>query len=160
MTDRELMQMAHHYFEYKEGDLYWKINRSMMKAGDKAGNINNRGYSYVGINDKKYSTHRIIFLMHYGYMPKCIDHIDGNKANNNIENLRVATVSQNNQNVKIRKDNTTGMKGISKARGMYRVQVSVQGKNKHCGYFDDLELAELVAIEARNKFFGEFANHG
>jgi len=154
------MQQALDCFEYKNGNLYWKINRSMMKVGDQAGNINDRGYSYVGINNRKYSTHRIIFLMHYGYMPECIDHIDGNKANNNIKNLRLATVSQNNQNVKIRKDNKTGIKGVSKDRGMFRVCVSVKGKNKHCGYFDDIELAELVAIEARNKFHGEFANHG
>jgi hypothetical protein len=97
-----------------------------------------------------------------GYVPPILDHIDGNRSNNKIENLRAATVSQNLQNSKTYKSNTSGIKGVSweKDRNKWKVQIMLRGKNKVIRNLEDLELAELVAIEVRNKYHGEYANHG
>jgi len=150
-------------FEYRDGELYWKIKPSTnINIGAKAGHLNPTGYSQTSINNKRYRNHRLIFLMHHGYLPECLDHIDGNPSNNKIENLRAATFTQNQHNRKLGRDNTSGVKGVNwhKATKKWRVTISVNNKHKHFGCFDDLELASLVAQEARNKYHGAFANHG
>lgn len=90
------------------------------------------------------------------------DHINNKTDDNRIENMRLATVSENNQNARMRKDNTSGVKGVSwnKRDKVYAVAISVNGKRKIVGTFVDFELAELVANEARDKFHGKFANYG
>ena len=91
-----------------------------------------------------------------------LDHINGNKSDHRIENLRAATHSTNNFNKVVQSNNKLGMKNISwhHQNNKWWVQL-VQNKKKVFSFFtEDLELAELVAIEARNKYHGEFANHG
>lgn len=156
-------ELLHKLFEYRDGELYWKVSRGRLaKVGDKAGWISKKGYLNTKINGKCYLNHRLIFLMHYGYLPEMLDHKDTNTLNNRIENLREATRSQNNRNVKLRKDNTSGIKGVSwfKKSKKWLAQVTINKKQVYLGLYEDLELAELVATEARNKYHGEFANHG
>lgn len=153
----------HQIFEYKDGELFWKIKKGSIRPNTKAGSLdkaNNR--FHVQINRKFYKLHRIIYLMHYGYLPKEIDHKDGNPSNNKVENLREANSSQNNYNQKIRKNNTSGVKGVTwdKNRQKWHVQVICNKKPVFQCRFDDLELAELVAQEARDKYHGKFARHG
>jgi hypothetical protein len=92
--------------------------------------------------------------MQHGYVPKCIDHIDGNIHNNKIENLRDVTKIQNSHNCKIRKNNSTGVPNVFwyAKTNSYLVRVREHNKDAYSGYFKDLELAELVASEARAKF--------
>lgn len=156
-------ELLHELFEYKNGELYWKISPSNnVKIGDKAGCLSSTGYLFVGIKNKLYRCHRLIFLMHHGHLPKYIDHINNNPSDNRIENLRVCTIQQNQFNSKIPKNNSSGYKGIFwiEACKKWRVRIRVNGKLKSFGYFDALELAALVAHEARLKYHGEFANHG
>ena len=149
-------------FEYKEGHLYWKKTMSnFVKAGTKAGSLDSYGYENVGFLGKDHKIHRLIFMMHYGYLPTLIDHKDNNPLNNKIENLRPATKSQNALNSKINSKNTSGVKNVywSKHHKKWHVRVIKHKKLKHIGYFENLELADLVAQEARNKYHGEFACH-
>ena len=121
-------------FDYREGVLYWRISLSnRVKIGDKAGNVNSKGYLRANINGVRYYNHRIIFLMFYGYLPNLVDHKDNNPLNNKIENLREASSSQNNCNAKKRADNTSGIKGVSwrKRDKKWRVYLNVNGKTKH-----------------------------
>lgn len=147
-------------FDYKDGNLYWKIKRKTVNAGDLAGRISNKGYVQIGIDRKIYSAHRIIFLMHHGYLPRTIDHINGNKADNRIENLRDVSLSQNQMNRKFGK-NSSGIKGVvwHKSNKNWMAQLVIGGKNTYLGSFDDLELAELVVVEARNKYHGLYARN-
>jgi hypothetical protein len=149
----------HSIFAYKNGKLFRKLKSKGCKVGEKAGHIRTDGYNQVSINGKNYLLHRIIFFMFYGYMPKKIDHIDNNPSNNCIENLRCASNNQNGQNSKLSKLNKSGFKGVSWHKNSWRVQISANNKNKHIGYFKDLELADLVAQEARNKYHKEFARN-
>jgi hypothetical protein len=148
-------------FEYRDGVLYWKVNKGKVRLGQKAGTLNNNYYR-VQINGKQYRNHRIIFLMHHGFFSVQVDHIDGNTLNNCIENLRSATSFGNNQNKRKSANNTSGHKGVvwHKGKKKWQVQMSVNNKYKCFGSFEDLELADLVAQEARDKYHGAFANHG
>jgi hypothetical protein len=151
-----------HLFEYKDGELYWKTptNQKIVK-GSKAGGLHRSGYMTVQIDKKKYRTHRLVFLYHYGYLPKEIDHIDNNKINNNINNLRQASRSENMKNIGFHSKNKSGFKGVSwhKASNRWIVQLMVGNNKNYFGIYKDIELAELVAMEVRNKYHKEFARH-
>jgi len=149
-------------FEYKDGDLYWLVDMIPNKTkGNKAGRLHKNGYFRTSIAKKLYTNHRLIFLYHYGYLPKFVDHIDGNKLNNKIENLREATISQNAQNSKKPNNNKSGVKGVdwSKIHKKWRVQINVDGKQKYFGTYFDLNVAKFVADTMRYKYHGQFARN-
>jgi hypothetical protein len=150
-------------FEYRAGELYWKVKPAQrVKIGDKAGTAKARGYIGVKIKRKLYPVHRLIFLMFYGYLPNCIDHIDNNPSNNKIENLRLATLSENQYNAKVRKDNKSGVKGVNWHKNVKKwcVQLVINGKTKHFGSYHDIQIAKFIAETMRYKYHGAFANHG
>ena len=153
----------HEAFEYKDGNIYWKLRtfRTRVK-GKVAGQRRPDGYMAVGINGKIYKVHRIIFMMHHGCFPQTVDHINGIKDDNRIENLRAATFSENCLNRGLRPDNAAQIKGVRwvQSSKRWRVRVTVNKKRRFLGDFKDVELAELVAIEARDKYHKQFANHG
>ena len=146
-------------FEYKDGNLYRKVTTNYnAKAGDLVGVKQARGYLRVRACSKQYLVHRLIFLIHHGYMPGTIDHIDGDQSNNKIENLREATQQQNCYNRRLRSDNKSGSTNVywKKQLQKWCVTLAIKGKTKHFGYFKDLELAELIASEARDIYRGKF----
>ena len=149
-------------FDYQDGKLYWRVKPSRgVYAGDEVGYIHPAGHRRFMYKRKAYSVHRIIWLMHYGNIPIEIDHKDTNKLNNKIENLRAAN-KKNQQNVGFRKDNTSKAKNVywHKPTMRWSVIVTANKQRHNIGYFNDFELADLVATEARNKYHKEFANHG
>jgi hypothetical protein len=152
-------------FEYKDGKLYWKINpnKSKKHIGKLAGyKTNSTSYGVVMLDKKSYCLHRVIYCMHTGEMPVVVDHINGDYKDHRVENLRAADHHTNNYNKGVQKNNKLGMKNIcwSKQNKKWLVQLMANGKRVVSLMFDDLELAQLVAHEARNKFHGAFANHG
>ena len=150
-------------FVYKDGNLIRKVASSnRVKVGDIAGTLRADGYTRIRVDVDLYFLHRLIFLMHHGYLPKEIDHIDGNPSNNNIYNLRKCTRRENQHNSKMRKDNTSGTKGVywNKTAKKWQAQINIEGKCKYLGLFDNLLDADCKVISARNKLHGEFACHG
>jgi hypothetical protein len=148
--------------EYKNGELYWTSNASVKMRGKLAGSLNNRGYRKIEINGKKYGAHQIVFALHNGYIPEVLDHINNNPSDNRIENLRAATKSENGYNRKQILSNTSGAKNVSYRQdtNKWRVDIRIDGKPFCFGSYDDFDLADLVATEARNKYHGQFKNHG
>lgn len=149
-----------------DGNLIWKVQKAKRtKIRTIAGWINTdvHGQKYMNIelDGKSYKLHRIIFMYHYGFVPKRIDHIDGNRLNNKIENLREVTASQNAMNSSVRKNSKSGFKNVflDKTSGKWRVQFKINGKSYSFGSYEDLELADLVAQEARSKYQGAFARN-
>lgn len=139
-------QQLHDLFKYENGYLYWKkkLNIFYNKKNDcKAGVSLKNGYVRIQVLNKNYLAHRIIYCMFYGYFPKLVDHIDGNKSNNKIENLREATVSENHQNKKMSKNNTSGYPGVTwhTSRKKWIARVGHNGKCLQIGYFDDKHIA-------------------
>jgi hypothetical protein len=157
-VSREYLQSL---FDYRDGELYWKAPRAGVTVGARAGWANDDGYRRIQLDGKNVGIHRLIFMMHHGYLPKYIDHIDNNRSNNSIENLRECTQQQNLQNQTLRKDSKSGVKNVSWSPRHKSWTVLVKNGSKfYRKYIKDLELADLVAQEARNKFHGKFANHG
>jgi hypothetical protein len=144
-------------FDYKDGQLYWKNHKYNAYIGKKAGTLNQKGYWQIKFGKKIHKAHRLIFMMHYGYLPKIIDHIDCNPLNNCIKNLREATKRQNLYNRLANKTSKSGIKNVSWCKKDKRWIVQVN--KKYIGQYKNLELAELVAQEARDKYHGEYARH-
>ena len=152
---------AHRLFEYRDGVLLWKVRPAMRKRiGDAVGGTNGTKQPYLRgrYKEHRFLVHQVVFLMQHGYVPECIDHIDGNIHNNKIENLREVTKMQNSHNSKIRKNNSTGVPNVFwyEKTNRYLVKVVANKKTAFTGYFKNLELAELVASEARTKFHNGF----
>ena len=148
-------------FEYRDGYLYWKgvSHPNKQHMLDKpAGSIHKTGYRHITWRGKVQKAHRLIFMLHHGFMPQEIDHINGDRADNRIENLRSVTRSQNQYNKRPQR-NVSGYRGVTwhKKTGKWLVRVGLNNKNKSLGYYDDLELAALVAEEGRSLHYGQFA---
>jgi len=155
-------QLVAEYFDHKDGHLYWKKvahpNKQYL-VGQEAGSIHATGYRHVTWKGKVHKVHRLIFLLEYGYMPKEIDHINGDRQDNRLKNLREVTRSQNQCNRFVLTNNTSGYAGVSwhKKSKSWVVRLMKDGKTKAIGYFKDLELAGLVSAEARSLYHGVYA---
>ena len=160
------VDLLKHLFDYDKetGNLIWKVSNShSQKIGDIAGSLHQRlGYVQIGINSKRYYAHRLIFLYHKGYLPKTLDHINGDRGDNRIENLRAVTASQNQHNRKINSNNTSGYKGVSyNARAnKWCAEIHLESKRISLGYYKTPEEADAVVRKAREELHGGFANHG
>jgi hypothetical protein len=147
----------HELFEYRDGELIRKKN------GNVAGHHHVLGYIKVRADGKIYMAHRLIYKMfNKDFEVGTLDHINNKPADNRIENLRLATRAENNRNAVIRKDNTSGVKGVSwNARDMrWTACIQINGKRKALGNFKDLALATEFIQLARDMVHGDFANHG
>lgn len=154
-------QFLHEIFEYRDGHLFWKVDRRGNKVkGKQASRLKkSNGYQEVTINKKKYYAHRIIFMMFYGRWAEQIDHIDGDRSNNLISNLREANNAQNNRNTKLRVTNQTGFKGVSYYNSIkrYVAKITVNYKGIHLGCFDTPEEAHEAYKKAALELHGDFA---
>lgn len=121
-----------------------------------------RGYKSGAIFGKNYRAHRVIWAIFYGKWPKGqIDHINGLRSDNRIENLRDVTNEENHKNMKIRSDNSSGVMGVFfyKSRKKWEAYIKADGRKKHLGYFASID----EAIDARRdaeKEYGYHENHG
>ncbi len=152
---KTLYNYLHEYFEYRDGELYYKKSpNKKIILGRKAGCINNSNrYACICIKGKNYKAHRLIFLYHKGYLPKEIDHIDRNPLNNKIENLRETTRSENCFNTKKYKTNTSGYRGVSwdKKAKKWAAQIQINKKSVYLGAHETAELAyEAYCEYAKN----------
>jgi len=133
-----------------------KSNRCV--AGNQAGYLMKHGYRSVQVNGKLYTEHRLAWLYMYGYLPRgMVDHKNGNRADNRIDNLRLAGQSQQNANQKMRKDNTSGFRGVTydTRRKKYFAQTSISGQHIFLGYFNNAEDAARAYNRFAKETFGE-----
>jgi len=139
------------------GIFRWKVTGTGRKVSQIAGGINNEGYLKIGINYRIYFAHRLAWLIYYGYLPKELDHINRNKSDNRICNLRECNRSQNNANTLPYKNRK--YKGIcfDKRCGKYRVQIGYKKENYYLGRFDTPEAAALAYNAKALELYGEFA---
>lgn len=127
LTPDELKSML--IYNEITGEFLWKDNAIRRHvSGNVAGNKSVWGYVEIRLNRKLYKAHRLAWLYHYGKWPAdAIDHIDGDRANNRIANLREASSADNSQNLSVRKTSISGINGVSydSSRGMWLAQLSV-----------------------------------
>lgn len=144
-------------FNYHDGKLYWKkCVKGASSVGKLAGHYPKKSYAEIRIEGQAYRLHRVIWAYHFGDTNQNIDHINRNKLDNRIENLRLATKSQNEANTKHRKTNALKLKHIVKDSSQFRVQIERNGKRLTRKRFKTIE----AAIEHRDKILkmhdGEF----
>ena len=147
-------------FEYRDGKLFWKISPSQNTlAGEEAGFLrSSEGYYGVSIKDVTYKRSILIWIMHFGKIAPglVIDHVDLDKANDKIENLRLATISQNAQNKPKQKRNTSGFKGVTTRKFGFEASIKYKGYSKYLGTFKTAELAYAAYCAEASKLHGEF----
>jgi hypothetical protein len=179
LKDRSLSQEETlNCFEYKDGWLFWKrkseanlscknkarayiIRRKTLR---RAGTVDHLGYVRILINGRAHKAHRLIWIYHYGSIPKDrrIDHIDGKRNNNLISNLRLATQSENLRNRGANSNNTSGYKGVSfdAERGKWKARIVKNGKETFIGRFQTAQEAHDAYISYGSEIHGEFFNAG
>lgn len=150
-------------FDYDGVSLVWKHGRGGVSVGSIAGTVNAGGYIQLKVNGRFYYAHRIIWEMHNGQIPDDmeIDHINHNKADNRIENLRLVRHETNTKNAPKYKNNTSGVTGVSwyKRDKKWLAQIMVDGNYIRLGLFDNFEAAVAVRKEAELRY-GFHKNHG
>jgi hypothetical protein len=150
-------------YNKETGIFTWKIDRNgAAKKGRKAGCISSDGYIVLSLFNKQYKAHRIAWLFIYGNMPiNNIDHINGNKQDNRIDNLRDVTHIENSKNLSIDKRNKSGKTGVGwhSVSKKWIANISVNKKLIHLGYFNNLDDAIKVRTDAEIKYKFH-SNHG
>lgn len=142
------------------GNVRNKKTGRVLKPG-----TNEKGYHTVSLSDenktlKTLRIHRLVaetFLENLQNKP-VIDHIDSNKLNNNVTNLRYATLSENGMNKQINSNNTSGVKGVRYENKKWRATIEIDGVKIHIGYYNTMEEAKQARINRANQAFGEFVN--
>lgn len=146
---------------YRMKDVLCGPNRFVrFKAGERAGAQMVNGYISVTINGKMYYAHRLAWLLMTGEWPeKSVDHINGVRNDNRWANLRSATNQQNQFNRGVRKDSSSGIKGVSfhKASGLWWAGIRINGKCISLKYHKTAEAAKAAYEEAAAHYHGEFA---
>lgn len=148
-------------YEPETGIMRWAIRTgSRSTIGAIAGHLHNDNYWRVRVDRKLYLTHRLIWLYVYGEWPdRDIDHINMDRADNRLSNLRLATCGQNNVNSGTRNDNTSGYKGViwHKRAKKWWARIHINGKQIDLGYFDDPKDGYAAYCKAAALYYGEFA---
>lgn len=128
-------------------------------VGDEAGYVcPTTGYRMLGVNYKRYLTHRLIWKMVTGKdAPNGIDHIDGNRINNRFDNFREADQSQNGANSKLSKNNKCGVKGVFWHVNKWQAKIMLNRETINVGRFETLGEAAIAVAAAREKYHGDFA---
>lgn len=135
--------------------------RRIDNIGKIIGNPSSNGYLEITVGHSKFSAHKLAWYFIYGEVPsENIDHIDGNKQNNKISNLRLRSPLENMRNRGINKNNSTGYNGVYlSSNGKYRARIKIEGKLIGLGTFVNFEDAVKARKEA-NEFYGFDENHG
>lgn len=161
-------------YDAETGDLIWRHRpRGMFPAeqpwktwntryaGKVACNMSSDGYVRVNVFGKRYMAHRLIWMMHHGCWPEEIDHINGNRKDNRLVNLRAVDRAENMRNVARRSDNTTGHTGVSysKRDGVFIAYITLGGVMKVIGRFATADEAAAARAEWQDRH-GYHPNHG
>lgn len=153
-TMNEIIEYINNNFIYLNGSFYRiKHNGNNQKIGSLVGGVNGSGYIQTKIFGRKFKCHRLIWLLFNGEIPNGyeIDHINGNRSDNRLENLRLATRRQNQQNrVEHRNDHLVGTTYCKKENKWYS-HITINGKTKHIGIFETKELAHETYLKELEK---------
>ena len=159
ITAERLRELQH--YNPDTGIFTWRVRTAKsVHVGDVAGYSFRNGYIRMKVDGHYYLAHRLVWLWVTGEWPAGdLDHINGNKADNRWNNIRLATRSQNMANIRAHTDNISGFKGVSwnKALRKWRAHIGVGGKHIYLGGFDTAAKAYAVYCLAARRHHGEFA---
>lgn len=160
LTRQRLLELLE--YNNEAGSFTWaKPNSPRMVIGSSAGSLHVRtGYRRLMVDGHKYQEHVLVWLAETGSFPSSyLDHINGNRADNRIANLRLATKQQNNENIGPRRDNVSGFRGVSRRKnGQWVAQIQSNGVKKHLGYFPTSDAAYAAYTQAATNTFTHYAS--
>lgn len=160
LTLARLKELLH--YDPKTGQFTWLANRSRIaKIGAFAGTDHSDGYTVIGIAGRVYKAHRLAWFYVHGEWPSDqVDHINHDRKDNRIANLRLADNSKNQANSRARKTNKSGLKGVywNKSIKKWHAQIYAQGRKRHLGFFKTPQAAHSAYSDAAVAFHGEYAN--
>lgn len=154
ITQERLKQLLH--YDPNTGVFTRIYTNRADRLGKQPGSRNTKGHVQIRLDGALYVAHRLAWLYVNGEFPtNQIDHIDGDKANNKFLNLREATNKQNQENVPLQVNNTSGYRGVSfdKRLKKFRAYVCHNRQQITLGFFVTAELAANTAKKARDQFF-------
>ena len=151
------------YFYYQNGQLFWKKQKGNKKPGELVGHLSQCGYVRAKLDGIDYQIHRVIWTMLVGPIPadQEIDHINHNKSDNRLENLRLTDRKVNAKNLPKKLSNTSGVTGVhwSARDSRWYAQIRVNSKRVHLDVFDNVSDAILARQEAEITY-NFHRNHG
>lgn len=139
------------HYDPDTGLFTWRVNRQNVRAGDIAGTITDRGYCRITVSGRAYAAHRLAWLYVYGAWPtEQIDHINGIRNDNRIENLRDVSAAANSQNQRQPQGGNPFI-GVSWVRKSNRwmVRIRIDGRQRYLGCFATSEEAQDAYIKAK-----------
>lgn len=165
MTPQDLARLVD--YDPETGFLIWKSRGNPRfdnwRAGRPAFSQKDRSGYFVGrLAQKNFKAHRVAWAIHYGHWPDgLIDHINGDRADNRIANLRVVNDSANAKNARLSSASTSGITGVTwfARDAKWWAKITVNGRVIHLGYFDKIEDA-AAARRAAEREYGFHENHG
>lgn len=142
------------------GKVWWLVSRGTVKAGSTCGTLHSKGYLTVSLAGKQEMLHRIIWELCNGPIPKGyqVDHINGNRRDNRLSNLRLAMPGQNLANRDVTSRNKLGVKGVSRYGRRFKAQLSCRGV-RHCRVYNTLEEAIEGYLSMAKEYHGEYAHN-
>lgn len=148
--------VVHVFFNNKPGEMLADLDVWNAWASAYCWHLTANGYAATGYNGKNTLFHNIAF-------PNCkngivADHINGNRLDNRMENLRLVNRAQNNMNKGLGSNNTSGHTGVAwdKSKRKWAAKIQIGGKTKYLGRYTDIENAIKARTEAEEKYFGEY----
>lgn len=161
LTQERLKELL--YYDPDTGSFYWISARPRCTVGALAGSLDKtRGYYRVWIDGKNHKGHRLAWLYTYGVFPTHhVDHINGDKSDNRIANLREVTHAENLQNQhRAQKGSRSGVLGVyPRKNGKWRAMIQLDGRTRHLGTFDSIRGASAAYLAAKRELhpFGDIA---
>jgi hypothetical protein len=157
----EMLSYIEDNYSFKNGCFYHTSSKGGMVKGARAGwKSDSRGYRRMFVLGTHQYEHRMSFLIHYGWLPDEVDHINGNKSDNQPSNLRAVSRSMNNYNKPLQPNNKSGAIGVSwhKKAGKWAVRLKENGKYPSFGLYEDKQRAISVAKTERERIIRELSN--
>lgn len=158
ITQKELKELLN--YNPDTGIFTWRYSRRGAKKGSTAGSNDGYGYTSIRVNSKPYGSHRLAWLYMFGAWPKNqIDHINHDRVDNRIENLREVTRQENGRNLALNKKNTSGVTGVRRKGNQWYATIGVNGSKVRLGGFKD-KFEAICARKSANNKYGFHKNHG
>lgn len=143
------------------GSMTWLVTKGRCVKGREVGNPHSCGYRETHIGGHRIYVHRLVWLYHYGKMPGGqIDHINGDRSDNRIKNLRAVTQQQNSANMRMKSNNKSGYKGVTKYGNRYIAHIHISGKTSYLGSYDTPVAAHGAYARAAQRAFGDYHRSG